>query len=211
MTLPARIGRGLLANLDALLRRRLGVFEFTQEPGCILRLSWVRCPAPHRLHDGTELQRGDLLANIHLWNERMPRISAEGPDLQWARRGVLGFALSLRLLQAYLAHAATSRPVRAVFGEMGFAARQELDAAISVLARLGFDTAQVPPPQQVWGRFALFWENLYSYLLVWTYNPASLRGKRLRDLRRCRLWMSMATLQARYAGDARGPAQQQTR
>ncbi|MGQ9681788.1 MAG: YkoP family protein [Anaerolineae bacterium] len=192
------MGRGLMRGLDALLRRCLGVFEFTEEPGCVLRLSWLRCPTERALGNGTSLQPGDGLANIHLWNERLPVMPSDGADLRWARQALKSFSYSLRLLHDFLPSHPIGQQTRAVYGEIGFATQQDLDTAVPMLARLGFEPDPTESPPGIWSRFVRFWESLYAYLLIWTYNPASLQHKRRQDLRRCRLWMSLDTLRSRY-------------
>jgi hypothetical protein len=47
-------------------------------------------------------------------------------------------------------------------------------------------------------RFGEFWENLYTWGLMWTFNAASLRHRSLLRLRRAEVWMSAAELLARY-------------
>jgi hypothetical protein len=63
---PARL---LVWGLDAILRRVYGVWEFTQNPQCILRVSVERIPLAFTLSDGTVLHKGDLCCVTHLWNE----------------------------------------------------------------------------------------------------------------------------------------------
>ena len=79
------LGRGVIRRFDGLLRRRLGVYHFSEDPGCMFRLSLPRAPYGVRLADGTAIAPDDVVANIHLWNERMTPIPAEGADLHWAR------------------------------------------------------------------------------------------------------------------------------
>jgi len=40
------------------------------------------------------------------------------------------------------------------------------------------------------GRFGEFWENLYARWLMWAFNAASLRHRRLLRLRRDEVWAS---------------------
>jgi hypothetical protein len=68
----------------------------------------------------------------------------------------------------------------------------------SLAARLGFEAVNLTAEAGRWGRFAHFWENIFSWALMWTFNPGSLRGKRFLRLQRYRLWMSRRTLLERY-------------
>ena len=49
-----------------------------------------------------------------------------------------------------------------------------------------------------WWRFTEFWQNFYSYALIWTFNPNSLRGKPLSAIERLDLFMSRKMLRERY-------------
>jgi len=52
--------------------------------------------------------------------------------------------------------------------------------------RLGFT---VTPYHRPLGRFGEFWENFYSWGLLWAFNPPSWRRRKLFDLRRTEVWM----------------------
>lgn len=58
---------------------------------------------------------------------------------------------------------------------------------MSFLHRFGFE---VFAHQSRLGSFGRFWENLYSWLLLWTYNPNSLRTYSFSQLRRMEFWAS---------------------
>jgi hypothetical protein len=72
-----------------------------------------------------------------------------------------------------------------------------LEVAGPILSPLGFNVKPVERPR---GRFwrRAFWDNLYSYLLMWTFNPKSLQGKELTNLLRAELWISRERLRERY-------------
>ena len=194
--LSARAARRLILSLDALLRRAYGVYEFSQDPACILRLSLMRSRWDLTLADGTRIRRGEMLAVIHFWNERLPVMPAEGVDLRWAREMYRHFRPSLRLVCQHLASTPHLAAVPALCGEATFLHTSNLEAGSSLLSRLGFE---VQPSS--WGRFATFWQNVYSWMLIWAFNPASLRGRRPSDLQRYWLWMSRATLEGTYGDE----------
>lgn len=199
-SIPARLGRGLVRLIDALLRRAYGVYVFDDDPVCILRLSLIRSRRDLLLADGTPVQRGDPVAVIHFWNERLPPMPAEGADLRWARQMMAQLRPSLRLLAQYLDSQPALAAVPALCGEAAFIHAGNLPAGTSLLHRLGFEL-RPSVRTGAWGRFVRFWENLYNWMLVWTFNPGSLRGKRMRDLERYWLWMSRAALQRLYGGN----------
>lgn len=193
-----RLGRWAVCRLDGVLRRRLGIFQYSEDPGCLLRLSFPPTPYEIRLADGTLVAAGEPVANIHLWNERMPPIPPQGADLPWARRFQRGFAHSLRLLAAYLDADPRYASVRAVYGQVGFTTGRDIDTGAGLLRHLGFEMQRLRPQAGPRQRFNEFWQNLYSYGLLWTFNPGSLRGKPFLAIERVDVFMSRAVLRERY-------------
>jgi len=190
--MPQRVARWIVRHFDALLRHLLGVYEFTQDERCILRLGRGRCRRPIRLADGTALAPGEPLLTIHLWNERLPPMPAGGADVAWVVRFLRAWDSSLRLLAAYWCAHPELAQVRALLGIFALPGGAERQAHERALRRLGFEI--VYPKQTPWRRFASFWENLYNWAILWTYNPASLRWRRFRTLERCELWMPRGRL-----------------
>ncbi len=197
-TLPGRVGRRLVRALDAGLRRAQGTFVFSEHPDCILRLSLMPAERPLRFADGTTVAPGEPLIVVHFWNERLPPVPASGPDLRWARTMIRQSVASLRLLAEYLEGHPELAGVRAIgSGVAGFLSDAALDTG-AVFPRLGFEMQRPLASAGPWQRFLGFWESLYSWMLVWTYNPATVRGKTPWNLKRFGMWMPRATLLARY-------------
>jgi hypothetical protein len=63
--------------------------------------------------------------------------------------------------------------------------------------RLGF---VVRPYRNRLGRFGEFWENLYTWFIMWTFNAASLHGRRLLGLRRMEMWIAAEDFVQRFGG-----------
>ncbi len=61
--------------------------------------------------------------------------------------------------------------------------------------RLGFT---IFPHHNPRSRFGEFWESLYLWGLMWTFNAASLRRGQLLILRRAEVWMSRCRLLRLY-------------
>jgi len=190
--------RDLVQRFDGLLRRCLGVYEFTTDPACILRISLQPARTCHVLADGTHIEPGDALVTIHLWNERLPRMPSSGADLRWAVQIYRSFVASLRILARHVALDPKLTAAVAIFGETGFLTTAQLDSGVGALTRLGFEIHRLPPPANVRERFIRFWPNLYSHALLWTFNPATLPDKPFWRLERCQVWMSRAALEQRY-------------
>jgi hypothetical protein len=189
--------RAMVLGLDLLLQRQGRVQEFTQDEECILRIALTTYPKDFELSDGTKVRAGDKICELHLWNEHLPRMPVAGPDLRWAVRFHRLAVESLRSLAAYLA-AEGLQDILALGGQMAFLEKDDSPVLASLAARLGFDVVNLTARAGRWGRFAHFWENIYSWALMWTFNPGSLGGKRFLRLQRYRLWMSRRTLVERY-------------
>ncbi len=189
--------------IDLLVRKAAGVHEFSDADGCILRIALERAKEGVTLSDGTRVEPGDLLCGMHLWNERLPRMASAGPDLAWALDIYRGMVRSLSLLAA---HVETNPMLRDAVAVHGVAmAMQDLAAQRmrQIFSRLGFDV--VPSRRRTrWGRFALWWQNLYANWLVWAYNAPAGGGKRLGGSLDCELWLSRRALETRYGAGGGG-------
>jgi hypothetical protein len=193
--------RALIRAFDRTLCRRYRVFEFDDGPHCILRLQTPRAAHPIRLGDGTVVQRGDPVLMLHVWNERVPSIGPGGPDLAWAARFQRMLLASFRSAARWLAGRPDLAGVRAV-GAVTVLIGPD-DERGGLLGRMGM---QAMPYRNPLGRFGEFWENFYSWALLWTYNPASLHHRRLLTMRRREFWISAEAFVARY-----GPTPVRTR
>lgn len=194
--------RGLIRRFDGFLRRRQGVDEFCDAQGCILRIQRAR--APHAVEcAGERIQPGAPIVAIHLWNERLPPLPPEGATLAWAVRMQRLFAGSLRLLARQMQDDPRLADAVAIHGVTALLAPTDHPGGVrpstalraGLMERLGFT---VEPYRSPLGRFGEFWENFYSWWVIWTFNPASLRGRRLVRLQRAEIWMSRAQLLDKY-------------
>jgi hypothetical protein len=190
--------RTAIRLLDALQRRLHGVYEFTDDPSCLLRIQRTKAPHDLALPDGTVAAGAPVLA-LHLRNEQVLPIPEAGADMAWALRMTRIFVRSLRAVGTEMERDPRLAGVQAVgalstavFGPSG-------QAGARVFERLGF---HLFPYHGLLGAFGDFWENLYSWWLMWAYNAASLRDRHLLGLHRTELWMSTAAFLARYGPGA---------
>ena len=184
--------RRLIRGFDAQVRRAVGVFEFTQDPECILRLRRTALQRRLILPDAS-FPKGTPVLEFHLWNERVPPLPPGGADLAWARHVSRSLVRSFRMVRTYLMTKLAGADVRAIGGTTVLGPAS--GASADVLAHLGF----LPrPSHNLLGRFGEGWENAYTWSLMWAYNPASLRGKRLLQLHRTEYWMSVSTFLERF-------------
>jgi len=183
------VARTGIHAIDAILRRAYGVEEFTDDAACLLRLAPGRARQEVILSDGTEVHLGQVVGELHLWNEHIPTMDVAGPDLGWSLRFYRQLEHSLAALATHVAHSPRYGHVRVFRGDTILIPTARSDFAV----RLGFDLIW-HPPANAWGRFAQFWENLYAWWLIWAYNPGSLKGKRFWQLERSQLWISREKL-----------------
>ncbi len=165
--------RAFIKFLDHLIRRASGVFEFTDDPECIFRVQIAPAPHPVTLSDGTHIPAGAPVLWLHLWNEHVPRIGPAGPDLSWALRTERMLLRSLRRLAEWMSASPQASAVQAIGGITVLASPAGDAGGERLLRRLGFE---LHPHRNPLGRFGEFWENLYTWWLMWSFNPASLRG-----------------------------------
>lgn len=187
--------RALIRRFDGLVRRASGVFEFCDETNCLLRLQVTHAPHDLRLSDGSEVQAGDPVLMLHLWNEHIPPMGPTGPDLAWAAKAYRMLLHSLHAAAWWLANEPRLADVRAIAGVTVLIAPGGERGGLRLMRWLGFD---VFPYQGRLTRFGEFWENLYTWWLMWAFNAASLRHRQLLRLRRVEVWTSADAFLKRY-------------
>ncbi len=192
------IGRAGVRGIEAILRRYYGVFEFTSDPQCILRVSFSRSPRDLVLSDGTCIFKGDTLLALHFRNEQLAAVLRQDATLETGVVLVRGARHSLRLLAGYIHAQRELDAVRAVHANFGFVEDERGEQMQRMIRRLGFDPVAGERPNWDFRRRA-FWDNLYSWWMMWTFNPASLKRKSFTHIRRNELWMSRARLMTMLA------------
>ncbi len=211
--------RAAVRGLDSLLRRCYGIHEFSFDPDCILRVGLGRAPRDLILSDGAAIREGDPVADIHLWNERIPVMPPGGPGLRWGIEFQRKARRSLQLLVEYVdkepryRHVVAFRAIGSLMSQEASAAQPLSGAATLITAvpavagRLGLEIVDVDDPSRMGAlrRFGAFWENGFNQALVWAYNPPSLKSRSLARLRRVQLWASRDKLagRARSGGPSR--------
>lgn len=184
--------RAIIRYFDRFLRFVNGIFEFCDDADCLLRLQFGVASHCVRLSDGALVRQGAPVMMLHLWNERVPPMGEAGPDLRWAVNVRRRLDTSLRMVADWIVREPRAAEACALRGVTVLASSAE---GRRLFERLGFDV--LPHPQPL-GDFGAFWENLYAWGLMWTFNAASLRHRQMAGLRRMDIWMSRSRLWQRY-------------
>jgi hypothetical protein len=188
--------------LDALLRHRNQVIEFSTNPACVFRLNLSRAEQPFRLADDTQVRRGDRIMHLHLWNEQIPPVPPAGPTLSWARTLCRALAFSLCELAQYVGAHRDLDDIAAVGANLAQGTREQRAQLTGIMRRFGF----APPADSAAGdsdaMLRRLGENILISFMVLAQNPVVLRADTLwRD--RTPLFISRAGLLDRY-GERRG-------
>ncbi len=198
---PAALTRALVLGIDAILYALLRVEEFSTRQDCILRIALRRSDREFHLPGDVDIRPGEVFGELHLWNEHLPHLRDYPSELAWAAHLTRLMASSLGEFAHYVENDPRFEKIQAFRGETAIGLKRSRQLAERPILRLGF----IRLPEQKPGlgrRFALFWENLYSMALIWTFHPDIIRGKRLWQMERLQIWMTRKTLMARYGPDA---------
>lgn len=201
--IPSSAGPDLLrraiSGIDGVLSSRCGVKPYSEDERCLLRSAAIPSPGAYRLSDGTALRVGDLVIDLHLWNEHIPPVPKAGPDLAWARLLAQRMKHSLALLAEAVRTDPDLRGARAIRARTNFVGWGGQSESLSrIIGRFGFedvDEGKASMPERVHDAF----ENILIGALTWTHNPEALRRDKLIRQRRP-VWMSADTLRRRHPG-----------
>ncbi|MGD0173236.1 MAG: hypothetical protein ABSC61_02185 [Anaerolineales bacterium] len=185
--------RRVILSFDGFLRRQIGVFEFDDDPQGILRGQFSRTSYELAIA-GRRIAAGSPVFFIHLWNEHIPAIPDAGPDLGWAARIYSRLIPSFRKLAGRLKTDSAYSGIEAIIGETVLV-RDDAGFINKLFLRLGFS---IIPYRNPLGRFGEFWENFYSWWIIWAYNQASLRSHHMFKLRRSQIIISREDFLHRY-------------
>lgn len=189
--------RWALFLLDAIVRRASGIHGLADDPHCLFRVALRASPHDCRLSDETVVHAGDPIIELHLWNERVPRMPVNGPDLKWARTFYERLRYSLRVLAEAVESDPHLREAVAVYGRL-FVHLGHRDPTSLLIRRLGFEIRRVPEPDTLPARVGRFFVTLYAGWLAWAYNPGSLQIQDIWHKDLVEVWMSRKGLLALY-------------
>lgn len=179
--------------IDAYLRRCYHVLEYTDDPGCILRIAITAARQQCTLDGGIVIAPGDPLIELHLWNEHLPRMRAAGPDIGWASLVNRELSHSLALLADYLrAHPALTQ-AKALHGRIRFF-RCDQEKIARFADHVGFEL--LPQCERAHENWV---DRLTSHLATWAFERVFNPAARHDSARVCLdVWMSRQRLMMRY-------------
>jgi hypothetical protein len=201
---PGTVSGGALLEqavfgLDRWLRRRQGVYEYTADPACLFRINQGEAEQTLTLADGTHLRPGDPILNLHLWNEHMLAMPAQGPTIGWARQTHRAVDCSLRELVRWLVQQPDLDEIAALRADMRIGTADQTQQLVRITARYGFESAAIRVET---GSLRQLGENILMCLLVLAANPAAIRTDVLwRD--HALVYLSRAALERRFGGGRR--------
>jgi hypothetical protein len=176
----------VIKEFDRFLRWTQGVYEFCEQSQCLLRLKRAQAKRTVILPD-TLIEKGKPIIELHLWNEHIPPLPTDGNPLQWALQTKNRLIYSFQMLARLIVEDKSYQDIEALFGITVLAVDPATADPISLFLRLGFE---VYPYQNPLGSFGTFWENFYTWWIMWAFNKESLRKRNLWSLRRSEIWIS---------------------
>ncbi len=189
--------------LDARLRERHHVQEFTRHPDCILRMQLARQREYVTLSDDTALRPGDRIINLHLWSEQFPLMANAGPTLAWAQRVHRVFDLSLRELAHHLTQRSELDDVRAFRVILSLGVASQRHQLLRIMGRYGFEMIAMREASSLAQRVHRLGENILISMMVLARNPMALRRDSLwRE--RVAVYLSRRSLEGRYGPEPVG-------
>lgn len=164
----------VIYSLDARLRQREQVYEYTSNPDCMLRISRTAAECDVALPDGVELHAGDPVIELHFWNEQFPRMPGGRPTVAWAKQARRAFQISLEELAIHLSENRELDDVRALVGAWRTGTFGQGKKLLELTAAEGFHHIEEGPMAPV-GAFRRLGENILFLFLVLAANPSSAR------------------------------------
>jgi YkoP-like protein len=187
----------MVSALDDRLRLRHGVIEYTDSPECLFRIQLVTSNENYSLSDGTCIQPGDRVANLHVWNEQFPCFAGKGPTLAWARRVNQAFDLSLRELASFLDGRPKLDDVVAICANLSLEPAERSGQLVRFVSRFGFEQIAAANSRSFRQQMHWFGENILISMMVLARNAAALRVDTFRRDRTL-VFLSRRELRRRY-------------
>ena len=187
--------RAFVRSLDRYVRKKLDIFEYSTDDGCIFRVRTSRAARDLELPAQT-IATGDSVLELHFWNEHLPPVPEAGHDMRWAVGSRRVLISSCRMLAARLREDPRMAEARAVGGITPLFAAGDGSGWERIFGRLGF---VMRPHQNPSGRFFEFWERVYAWMVMRAFDVGSGAPPTLASIHRTDFWISRDDFLRRYA------------
>jgi YkoP domain len=191
----AGIVQTAIFQLDRVLRRWQGIYEFCQSDDCLLRIAIARAKKRLVLPDGSAIRPGDQILEIHWWNEHVARLVADKPALARAKCLLALVQHSFEQLAKYLATAPEAQNVRFVHGNAVLPMRSRRNEIAARVRQYGF--WEIQPGAGLFERIHDYFEKYLVWALLWAFHHHKPEMK-VHTLRRVDLWATRADFLASY-------------
>ena len=192
--------RAFVRSLDRYVRKKLDIFEYSTDDGCIFRVRTSRAARDLELPAQT-IATGDPVLELHFWNEHLPPVPETGHDMRWAVGSRRVLISSCRMLAARLQEDPRMAEARAVGGITPLFAAGDGSGWERIFGRLGF---VMRPHQNPSGRFFEFWERVYAWMVMRAFDVGSGAPPTLANIHRTDFWISRDDFLRRYANASSG-------
>jgi hypothetical protein len=190
-----RIVRQAILHLDRILRRSLAIFEFSGDPECILRIALIRAKVESELPNGARICRGDSVLDLHLWNERVRALLADGSPLARGRSITRCLRRSFELLAEYMTSSPEMTKVQIVHARVAMPIGDRFSKFEELARMYGFSVTASSAGGLT--RLHNYFENYLVHALMWSFNP-SRTIRMARSLERLELWIDRDQYLERY-------------
>ncbi len=182
--------RACILAIDRLLRRYYGVHEFSAIEENLLRMSLSSAKQRITLRDGTEIAVGDVVIDVHLWNERIPALGSFRSGLGWGSRAARRIERSLALLAAHVEADPSLAQCKALRVDAVFLPGRRAATLPRIAERLGLGAPVAVRPADAG-------HTLLALALGFACHPGNPTSRRWRAARYT-FWVSRQALCARY-------------
>jgi hypothetical protein len=187
-----------IRQADVLLRRQQAIFEFCDDPHCLLRIALRPVKADCVLPKGFQVRRGKLIGELHLWNEHIPPIPVGGPNLAWGKLIRRQTFRSFSLLADNVCFDSRFRDVQIFCARTRLGADKPPELFDRLMHSFGFELVEQLACVGWREQLVALGECLHLWILLRAFNPVALTHHRLIQLPLRQLWMSRETLLRTY-------------
>ena len=125
----------------------------------------------------------------------MPAIPDTGPDLAYGIKLHKLMMASAKSIARHIRETPSLQDIQVIGGVTAHASLKKADGGRVMLEHFGFTI--MPYPRNL-GAFGEFWENFYTWWVMWTYNPATIRHRNIWNLQRIEFWMTKERFLEKY-------------